>query len=193
MSNNIEHKGNENPMNNTLFSGIIQSKLKIKLLLRFFMNPDTRAYLRQLSDEFNVSSNAVRSELNHLSGSDLITAEKQGRKIWYKANRKHPLFPELGSMAKKVLGVDQVIDSIITRLGNLEQAFLLDDYAAGKDTGIIDLLLVGDIDNYHLHDLTQKTERYINRKIRHLVLTRAEFDTFKKDLATRPHLLIWEK
>jgi hypothetical protein len=180
-------------MNNTLFSGIIQSKLKIKLLLRFFMNPDTRAYLRQLSDEFSVSSNAVRSELNHLSGSDLITAEKQGRKIWYKANPKHPLFPELGSMARKVLGVDQVIDSIITRLGHLEQAYLLDDYAAGKDTGIIDLLLVGDIDNYHLHDLTRKTERYINRKIRHLVLTRSEFDTFEKDLAARPHLLIWEK
>jgi hypothetical protein len=179
-------------MNNTLFSGIIQSKLKIKLLLRFFLNPNTRAYLRQLSDEFNVSSNAVRSELNHLSGSDLITAEKQGRKIWYKANQKHPLFPELGSMAKKILGVDQVIDSIITRLGNLEQAYLLDDYAMGKDTGIIDLLLVGDIDNYHLHDLTQKTERYLKRKIRHLVLTRAEFNVFKKKLDDRPHFLIWE-
>ncbi len=88
-------------MNNSLFSGIIQSKLKIKLLLRFFTNPDSRAYLRQLSKEFSVSSNAVRSELTHLSGSDLITAEKQGRKIWYKANAKHPLFPELGSMAKK--------------------------------------------------------------------------------------------
>ena len=180
-------------MDTTLFSGIIQSKLKIKLLLRFFLNPDSQSYLRQLSDEFNVSSNAVRSELNHLSGSDLITPEKKGRKIWYKANKKHPLFPELGSMAKKVLGVDQVIESIITRLGNLEQAFLLDDYAAGKDTGIIDLLLVGDIDSYHLHDLTRKTERYINRKIRHLVLTRAEFETFEKNLAARPHLRIWEK
>jgi hypothetical protein len=179
-------------MNNSLFSGIIQSKLKIKLLLRFFMNPDTQAYLRQLSDEFHVSSNAVRSELNHLSGSDLITAKKQGRKIWYKANKKHPLFPELGSMAKKVLGVDQVIDSIITRLGNLEQAYLLDDYAADRDSGIIDLLLVGDIDSYHLHDLTLKTERYLKRKIRPLVLTRPEFNAFKKNLADRPHFLIWE-
>ena len=180
-------------MNNTLFSGIIQSKLKIRLLLRFFLNPDTQAYLRQLSGEFNVSSNAVRTELNHLAGSRLITPEKQGRKIWYKANQKHPLFPELGSMARKVLGVDQVIDSIVNRLGNIEKAFLLDDYAEGKDTGIIDLLLIGDIDNYHLHDLTRKTERYINRRIRHLVMTRAEFDAFEKELAARPHLLIWEK
>jgi hypothetical protein len=180
-------------MNNTLFSGIIQSKLKIRLLLRFFLNPDTQAYLRQLSGEFNVSSNAVRNELNHLAGSRLITPEKQGRKIWYKANQKHPLFPELGSMARKVLGVDQVIDSIVNRLGHIEKAFLLDDYAEGKDTGIIDLLLIGDIDNYHLHDLTRKTERYINRRIRHLVMTRSEFDAFEKELAARPHLLIWEK
>jgi hypothetical protein len=180
-------------MNNTLFSGIIQSKLKIRLLLRFFLNPDAQAYLRQLSNEFNVSSNAVRTELNHLAGSRLITPEKQGRKIWYKANQNHPLFPELGSMARKVLGVDQVIDSIVNRLGNIEKAFLLDDYAEGKDTGIIDLLLIGDIDNYHLHDLTRKTERYINRRIRHLVMTRSEFDAFEKELAARPHLLIWEK
>jgi hypothetical protein len=180
-------------MNNTLFSGIIQSKLKIRLLLRFFLNPDAQAYLRQLSNEFNVSSNAVRTELNHLAGSRLITPEKQGRKIWYKANQKHPLFPELGSMARKVLGVDQVIDSIVNRLGNIEKAFLLDDYAEGKDTGIIDLLLIGDIDNYHLHDLTRKTEHYINRRIRHLVMTRSEFDAFEKELAARPHLLIWEK
>ena len=57
------------------------------------------------------------------------------------------------------------MNSIITRLGNLEKAFLIDDYAEGKDTGIIDLLLVGDIDQYHLNDLSRKTERYIKRKV----------------------------
>ena len=62
------------------------------------------------------------------------------------------------------MGIDQVIDSIVTRLGHLEKAYLIDDYAEGKDTGIVDLLLVGDIDQYHLNDLSRKTERYIKRK-----------------------------
>ncbi len=35
------------------------------------------------------------------------------------------------------------------------------DYAEGKDTGTIDLVLVGNIDQYHLNDLSRKTERYI--------------------------------
>lgn len=177
---------------NNLLSGIITSKLKIKMLIRFFMNPESQAYLRELSNEFNVSSNAVRIELNHLAKSGLISSKKDGRKILYKANISHPLFPELGSMAKKVMGVDKVIESIITRLGNLEKAYLIDDYALGKDSGIIDLLLVGNIDNFHLHDLSTKTERYLNRKIRHLVLVKNEFEDFKKNLQNRPNILIWE-
>ena len=95
-------------------------------------------------------------------------------------------------MARKSLGVDQVIESVVTRLGRLEKAYLLDDYALGKDTGIIDLLLVGEIDNFHLHDLSKKTERYLKRKIRHLVLTEEEFLRFQKDFKDRPSLLIWE-
>jgi hypothetical protein len=95
-------------------------------------------------------------------------------------------------MINKVMGLDQVIDSIVTRLGDLELAFLLDDYAEGKDTGIMDLLLVGNIDEYHLNDLSRKTERYIKRKIRSLVLTKEEYENMKQKLETRPKLLIWE-
>jgi len=61
-------------------------------------------------------------------------------------------------MISKVMGIDRVLDSIVMRLGNLERAYLLGDYAEGKDEGIIDLLLVGDLDHYHLNDLIRKTE-----------------------------------
>ena len=88
--------------------------------------------------------------------------------------------------------MDQVISSIVERLGELEKAYLLDDYAQGRDTGIIDLLLIGNINSYHLHDLSTKTERYINRKIRYLILSKEEFADFKPKLASRPSLLIWE-
>ena len=108
------------------------------------------------------------------------------------ANIEHPLFPELKSMVSKVMGIDQVIDGIVNRLGDLERAYLINDYAEGKDTGIIDLLLVGNIDQYHLNDLCRKTERYIKRKIRSLVLTRQEYNELLPELKKRPLVLIWE-
>ena len=175
-----------------LLSGLIASKTRIKLLMRLFFNPKARSYLRELAKEFNVSTNAVREELNQLKKTDLLKSEKNGRQVYYMANTEHALFPELKSMVSKVMGIDQVIDSIINRLGNLEMAYLMDDYAEGKDTGIIDILLVGNINEYHLNDLSRKTERYIKRKIRSLVMTNDEFNNFLSELENRPRVLIWK-
>jgi predicted transcriptional regulator len=179
-------------MVDNLFSGLISSKTRIKLLIRLFLNPKASSYLRELAKEFNVSTNAVREELNQLTKTNVLTAEKNGRQVFYQANSKHPLFPELKSMVRKFMGLDLVIDDIIGRLGDLEQAYLIDDYAEGKDTGIIDLLLVGDIDQNQLGDLSRKTERYIKRKIRSLVMSRDEHKEFKPKLKACPHILIWE-
>ena len=175
-----------------LFSGLIASKTRIKLLTRFFFNPLAKSYLRELAKEFNVSTNSVREELNQLTRTELLTSKKSGRQVHYMANQDHPLFPELKSMVSKVMGIDQVLDSIVKRLGDLESAYLIDDYAEGKDTGIIDLLLVGDIDQYHLNDLSRKTERYIKRKIRSLVLSKDEYNDILPKLEKRPRVLIWE-
>lgn len=175
-----------------LLSGLISSKTRIKLLVRLFLNPKATSYLRELAKEFNISTNSVREELNQLSKASLLTSKKNGRQVYYMANQEHPLFPELRSMINKVVGLDQVIDGIVNRLGDLESAYLLDDYAEGKDTGIIDLLLIGNIDQYHLNDLSRKTERYIKRKIRPLVLSREEYNGLMPNLEKRPRLLIWE-
>ena len=175
-----------------LLAGLIASKTRIKLLMRLFFNPKARSYLRELANEFNVSTNAVREELNQLKKTDLLKSERNGRQVYYMANLKHPLYPELKSMIDKVMGIDQVIDGIVNRLGDLEQAYLIDDYAEGKDTGIIDLVLVGNIDQYHLNDLIRKTERYLKRKIRSLVLSRQEFKKLLSEFKKRPKLLIWE-
>ena len=175
-----------------LFSGLISSKTRIKLLVMFFFNPKTSSYLRELAKEFNLSTNSVREELNQLTRTGFLSLERNGRQVNYSANQKHPLFPELKSMVGKIMGIDQVIDGIVNRLGDLEKAYLIDDYASGKDTGIVDLVLVGNIDQYHLNDLSRKTERYIKRKIRSLVLSREEFKKFEEELKNRPSLLICE-
>ena len=177
----------ENPL-----KGLIGSATRVKLLMRLFLNPHARSYLRELAREFSVSTNAVREELNQLSRTDLLKVEKEGRNVFYSANTDHALFPELRSMVQKVMGIDQVIDGIVQRLGKLEKAYLIDDYAEGKDTGIIDILLIGRINDYHLNDLTRKTERYTKRRIRSLVMSQEEYENLKHKFNNIPKLLIWE-
>lgn len=176
-----------------MLQGFISSKTKVNILIKLFLNPATRAYLRELANEFNVSTNSVRTELNNLVKHDILTSEKDGRSVYYRANTKHPLFPELSSMVRKITGIDELIRSVIDRLGNLESVHITGDYAQGKDSGVIDIILTGEIDSVQLSDIITKTERYIHRKIRPLVLTRAELNTLKKKGTFSNSMLIWEK
>ena len=160
--------------------------------MRLFLNPKQHAYLRELSTEFNLSPSLVSEELKQLNAAGFLDSQKNGRQIHYKANQKHPLFHELQSMVQKSMGMDRILDSILERLGNLEEAYLIDDYAEGKDTGIVDLVLIGDIDQENLNDLVHKTERYIDRKIRTLVLNSSEFKAIEPKIKNRPLLKLWQ-
>jgi len=49
-----------------MLDSLITSQTRIKLLLRFFLNPENTSYLRELAQEFGESTNAVRLGLNRL-------------------------------------------------------------------------------------------------------------------------------
>lgn len=176
-----------------IFDGLITSKTRVNLLMRLFLNPGRRAYLRELAAETGASPSLVRQELTQLDNAGLLVSEREGRNLYYKANQKHPLFPELQSMVHKALGMDRILESIIRKLGNVERALLIDDYAEGKDSGLIDLVLIGDIDQSNLADLVKKTERYLERKIRVMTFTIDDSGTLNKILHGRQKLTIWKR
>jgi len=154
---------------------LITSKTRVRLLVKFFSNPETTAYLREIAEEFGESTNSVRIELNRLSEAGLLINQPDGRTILYQANKTHPLFPEISKIVSKTLGLDELALTIIERLGNLEYAFVTGDYANGIDSGIIDLVVVGNIDFNLFTNLSRKIEQKIKRKIRPLILNKYEF------------------
>ncbi|MCF8408725.1 MAG: ArsR family transcriptional regulator [Crocinitomicaceae bacterium] len=175
-----------------MLEALITSKTRIRLLVKFFLNPTMKAYLRQLADEFGESTNSVRVELNRLTEAGILESQAEGNVIQYKAKASHPLFPEIKSIVTKITGIDQLIEEVIERLGNLENAYLVGDYASGKDTGVIDVLLIGNVNKNYLTELIEKAETLVQRKIRHLVLTEIELIQYKVQY-TGQILLLWSK
>ena len=157
-----------------LLQSLITSKTRVKIILKFFLNPETTAHLRGLATEFGESTNGVRVELNRLTEAGLLKSEQNGRSINYRVNKKHTLFPDIQNIVKKYLGIDEIVESIIKELGNVEIALITGDYAQGIDSGLIDLVLVGDIDKSYLQQLVGKAEELINRKIRTLAVDQGE-------------------
>ena len=170
---------------------LITSKTRIKLLMKFFMNPGTRAYLRGLATEFGESTNSVRVELNRLTESNLLSSEISGRIVEYRANVNHTLFNEIHSLVEKYMGIDQIIDRLVKKLGDVKSAYLIGDYAKGIDSGLVDIVLVGDIDKTILDRIAEKRGREIKRKIRSLVVTEEELHQLWTQLEIDGALLIW--
>lgn len=167
------------------------------MLLKFFLNSHTSAYLREMAKEFGESTNSIRHELNNLTEAGYLVAREEGRSILYSANTAHPLFTEVKNLVHKYLGIDKILDNVIhkvlSRLGRLEMAFITGDYAEGRDSGIIDLVLVGELDYTYLQECVSKVEKMIHRKVRTLVLTPAEFEKTKATLNPEKALLLWKE
>lgn len=153
---------------------IVTSKTRIKLLLKFFSHNNS-GYLRSLAKEFDESTNAVRVELNRLTEAGLLQTEDEGKTKLYRANEKHPFFAEIKNMVSKFLGLDQLLEQVVQRLGNVERAYIVGDYAQGVDSGTIDLILIGkEIDLEYLAFLVEKTFEKIKRRVNVKVLEQAD-------------------
>ena len=173
---------------------LITSKTRLKLLLKFFLNSSSRAHLRNLETEFGESTNAIRLELNKFEEAGLLTSEMNGNKKVFRANTGHPLFSDIHNILLKTIGVDQIIDRVVTKLGNVEKAYVTGDFARGKDAPIIDLILIGtDLSQEYLVKLVTRTEELIRRKIRYIIFSSEEFEGYRKNISAKDMLLIWRR
>lgn len=193
MSNCVTHFHIFDPV----LDSLITSRTRLKMLLKFFLNSHSRAHLRGLAEEFGESTNAIRHELNNLSRAGYLVSVGKGNIIEYSANVEHPLYPELKNLVHKYMGIDKIFDYVvkkmIARLGALDMAFITGDYANGKDTGIVDLVLVGELNSQSLHGYVERAEEVINRKIRTLVLSKSEFVKTRKSLNADTALWLWKR
>ncbi|MCD4695015.1 MAG: ArsR family transcriptional regulator [Bacteroidales bacterium] len=165
----------------------------MKLLVKFFLNSNSRSYLRNLETEFGESTNSIRLELNKFEKAGLLHTEVDGNKKYFRANTDHPLFNDIHSILLKHLGFDKIVERVIEKLGHLKKVYVTGDFAKGINNEIIDLIFVGDkIDIEYLIGLIEKTETLIKRKIRYVVFKIKEFEAFAKTKKKSDLLILWK-
>lgn len=163
---------------------LITSKTRLRLLIKFFISQANRGYLNGLASEMGESTNAIRKELNHLQGAGYLEKVKVDNKVEYKANIKHPLYDVMRKVVLKHLGLEDVVETVLDRMGNLDSIILIGDYAKGIDSGLIEVFLIGQSLNMdYIAHLEEKIEKLIGRKI--------IFYLASKFLADREHIVLF--
>lgn len=145
---------------------LITSKTRLRLLLRFFISQANTGYLNGLASEMGESTNAIRKELNHLQLAGYLEKIKVDNKVEYKANTKHPMFEILQKVVFKHLGLEDVVENVLERMGNIQKIILIGDYAQGTDSGLIEVFLIGKgLNMEYINQLEDKIEKLIKRKV----------------------------
>ena len=158
----------------SLFSG----KIRVALLTKLILNPASKVYLRGLERDLGVSSNTVRLELNKLHEMRLIQVQEEDKNFkvkYYIINQAHPMFHNLRGVILQFAGLDQIVDQIIKKLGNVNQVYLTGELAEGKNSPFVDLVVVGNINRKYLYQLIEKVEPLIKKKVRVGVFGKDEF------------------
>ena len=87
-------------------------------------------------------------------------------KIIYKANSSHPLFKIIQKIVQKHLGIEEILETVYNKVGDVKKIMLLGDYAEGIDSGTIEILIVGNnINKRYLDEISSKIELKIKRKV----------------------------
>ena len=153
-----------------MLESLITSKTRLRLLIKFFVNIANKGYLNSLANEFGESTNSVRKELNNLSSAGYLQKHNQNNKVIYSANASHPLFKIIQKTIHKHLGIEEILERVYNRIGDVKKVLLLGDYAKGIDSGVIEVLIVGNkINKKYLDEISPILEKKIKRKVNFFV------------------------
>ena len=145
---------------------LITSKTRLRILIKFFINVTTNGHLRGLATEMQESTNAIRKELNNLSDAGYLDKFNEKNRVSYKANTKHPLFLTLQKIIHQHIGLESIVSSILERLGSIKTIIVVGDYANGIESGVIEVVLVGDdLDKDYINRLANKIKSKIDREV----------------------------
>ena len=147
------------------------------MLIKFFISAANNGYLNGLANEFNESTNSIRKELNNLSSAGYLLKSKENNRIIYNANTSHPMFEVLQKIVRHHLGLEDIVETVIDRIGDVDQIALTGKYAEGIDSGNIEIIINGSkVNNEYLENIKPKIKKKIGREVNFLLNQKTDFN-----------------
>jgi len=159
----------------------------------FIQSPDEVFYVRELTRRVGTQINAVRREIQNLSGIGLITegASKDGeaklpglKRKYYTANMDFPLMQEVRALLLKAYALmEWKLEDRIKSLGDVRYLALM-GYFIGQANQPVDVFVVGEVSKNELKELIRQAEEKLGAEINYTVMTSQEY-AYRKEMADR--------
>ena len=165
-----------------MFSDLITSKSRVKLLNVFLASPTEMYHVRELVRRTNDEINAVRRELSFLEKKGILIREPRANRVYYSLSKSYPFYYDLLRMGSKNTGLGEDILKNKVKLGRIKYAMFSGRFLRKmkEQPDEVDLLIVGNVVLPELALLVREEEKRLNTEINYTVMTEDEFDFRKK-------------
>jgi len=184
-------------MMNTL-ALLLSSRARAGLFQVLFGLDRARLHVRELARRTGLHEATIRQELRRLIQLDLVIRHRDGNRVYYHGNRRHPLFAEIHRLVLKTIGLADLLREALDG-ADLTTAFVFGSLARGEETAEsdVDLMVIGEIGLRDLSRRLSPVADQIGREINPHVMTTTEYrrrtaaeDHFVTQVLRGPKLLV---
>jgi predicted nucleotidyltransferase len=155
---------------------ILSSRVRAEIFRVLFGLDTPELHNREIVRRSGMSESAVRQELGKLVNLELLKRRVDGNRVYYAANKAHPLCRSIREIVLKTIGL---VDILRQRLSvpQIRFAFVFGSVARAEETADsdIDLMVIGSLGLRKLSSLLSGVSEQLGREINPHLMTETEY------------------
>ena len=181
-----------------LLAEILSSRVRAEIFRLLFGVRDRELHVREIERQTGLTIATVRQELQKLERTELVIARRDGNRLYYRANKAHPLYSDIHNLVLKTSGLVEVLRKALDRT-EVKIAFVFGSIASDAEGAWsdVDLMVIGETGLRTVSGWLTGISETIGREINPYVLNEAEFkkrsqrgEHFLKQALDSPKLFI---
>jgi len=171
---------------NTL-SQILSSRTRAEIFKLLYGDAEAEIHIREIERRTGLNDRTIRQELNKLLKLDLVIDRRDSNRIYYRANKSNPLYPDIRNLVLKSAGMVDLFRSAL-KDKRIQIAFIFGSISEGKETSEsdVDLFIVGQLGMRAVSTLLSGVSERVGREINPHVMNS---DEFKNRIKEKGHFI----
>jgi predicted nucleotidyltransferase len=161
-----------------LLSEILSSRTRAGIFEVLFGWDQQELHSREISRRTDVTLSTIQQEMKKLEGLDLVKRRQDGNRVYFQANRNHPLFPEIRNLTVKTSGIVPLLREALLPLENkIVCAFIFGSVARSEEQAHsdVDIMIIGDVGLRKISALIAPVCEQVDRELNSHTLTVENF------------------
>jgi predicted nucleotidyltransferase len=165
-------------MRNSAMLGALFPKTRQGILATTLTRPEKWWYLSELAKFLGVPPSSLQRELSALVDTGILEQRREGRRVYFRAEKHSPIYRELRGIVEKTAGIIPTVSAVLAPFGEkILCAFVYGSVARAQEhaTSDIDLMVIGQVGLSELTPALRQAERTLGRDLNVTVYATEEF------------------